>query len=325
MILETPISITMLGASKAGKTCFMLGMYSVMREGVHGFTFSTPDTDLDLELDERYQIMVEREGEERWPEPTDQPRDYKFHFNYCMRTVVEFDWLDYRGDALQDVSSAQDVQTLKKALKRSSAIFLCVSAIHLQKPIESRMQQVRRDTRIARMLVLLQESLQNSSPDSSPAIAIVLTMYDCVKLTGRARADVMTEVRRLFEPLFHERGGFDVAICPVSLGDDLAKGDGNALIEPVGLHQPVSYATCLSLQKMKDRIVGQQSSRQTTLGELERGIFSSIFQRGAIDIVRREIDAEQAELSRIDQVLPLLYRDLLQHCVLYHSGKDITG
>ncbi len=76
---------------------------------------------------------------------------------------------------------------------------------------------------------------------------------------------------------------------------------------------------------MRDSILGQQASRQANLSELEGGFFSSLFRRDLINDISREINADQAKLSRIEKVLPALYRDLLQHCVLYHDGKEIKS
>lgn len=65
--MANDIKITMLGASGTSKTCFMIGMYAAMREGVRGFTFSTSDWDLDLKLDEDWERILNGEGRTAGP------------------------------------------------------------------------------------------------------------------------------------------------------------------------------------------------------------------------------------------------------------------
>ena len=126
--------ITMLGTTGAGKTCFLVGMYADMSGGRRGFTFSTnPDDDLDLS--NKWSRLVEA-GRDRWPPLTvDQPKSYTFGFNYGFRRIMEFDWIDYRGGALSIGRSTEaDVQELKRYLRQSSYVMLCVSGEHLQVP-----------------------------------------------------------------------------------------------------------------------------------------------------------------------------------------------
>ena len=67
------IKITMLGGTSAGKTCFMLGMYDTMKQGVRGFTFTCSDMDTDLDLSEKWEQLVDPElGKDRWPKPNQQ-------------------------------------------------------------------------------------------------------------------------------------------------------------------------------------------------------------------------------------------------------------
>src|SRR5215210_4879680 len=166
----------MLGAKGAGKTCFMLGMYSVMRLGVNGFTFAardaSDDEDLDLELSRKWS-KLKKEGPDRWPLPTDKRDFYPFDLRYGFSTkVMSFDWIDYPGGALESSPKDEDVVTLKKHLRESSSIFLCVSGEYLKEgtPLDT----LYEDAAVGRMMKFVTR-MRDENSSAPPSVAIVIT------------------------------------------------------------------------------------------------------------------------------------------------------
>ena len=237
--------ITMLGTTGAGKTCFLVGMYADMSGGRRGFTFSTnPDDDLDLS--DKWSRLIEA-GPDRWPPPTgDQPKSYTFGFNYGFRRIMEFDWIDYRGGALSDRSTEADVQELKRYLKQSSCVMLCVSGEHLQENAAV----VRARTGIGRMnsfLTELREELERQKKEL-PAVIIVVTKSDyCFssrppKEIEEQTKEIEEQIRDLFNPLFAPDGGWLVSIGSVSLGKGLAADAEKGEIDPDNIHLPLIFS-----------------------------------------------------------------------------------
>ncbi len=242
------IKITMLGASTAGKTCFMVGMYAVMRDGVRGFTFSTQDADDDLELSERWEKMLDP-GADRWPLSTVESKNYRFDFNFGFKAIMGFEWHDYRGKALADKSQVADVQQLLAHLKGSSCVLLCVSGEHLAKGGRERLATASARAGIARMNLRLPELAREAerTGTSRPAVVVVLTKYDLC--SHRPEAEVLAEVRELFNPLFTPGCGWTATICPVSLGEGLSQDLEEGAIAPVKVHLPVAFSIYCVLKR----------------------------------------------------------------------------
>jgi hypothetical protein len=225
------ITITMLGTTGSGKTCFMVGMYAVMQLGVHGFTLSAQDSDEDIDLSDKWEQLLEG-GEDRYPRATDQTHDYAFDFSYGFRKLMGFEWLDYRGAALKEKSTQADVQKLKENLLGSSCIFLCISGEDLVNP--SQILALAKKTKADRMNQYLSQ-LEKPVP-----VVIAITKYDyCIH---RDKNDIFKDIQQLFGALFTKGGEWLVMICPVSLGKALATDTNEGIIEPVNLHLPLAFA-----------------------------------------------------------------------------------
>lgn len=318
--MATDMKITMLGASGAGKTCFMVGMYAVMREGVRGFTF-TADPDLDLELSRRWEQLLEVEGADRWPAPNDnKPILYPFNFEYGFGKLAGFEWLDYRGGALDDRGTAADVQALKSHLKESSSVFLCVSGEHLIASAANRQSLVRGKARVSRMNQYLSE-LARERVDR-PSVSIVITKYD--RCAERDRKQVIAEIREMFNPLFAPESGWLVMICPVSLGMDLAEDLDGGSIDPTNIHLPVTFSVYSSFMRQVEQLRGSQRTKQEELAALNGGWWSRLVNQGQIQSRHDVIRQSESQLARIEQSMKLLTRDLMGKTQIYFGGREVT-
>ncbi|MEB3218517.1 MAG: hypothetical protein VKN72_20090 [Nostocales cyanobacterium 94392] len=232
--------IVMLGTSGAGKTCYMLGMYAVMQIGFHGFTITAKDYDQDNELSNKWQALIEGEGESRWPAGTDQPHFYRFNLNYGARPMIEFEWLDYRGGAMSDQKTENDVQILRDYLKSSSCIFLCISGEYLKE--RDNLGNAVLQAKVGRMnqfLVDLNQEI-NPSDDKPFPIVIILTKYDECK--HRQRQELYEDIQKILSSLFTRKSGWLVTICPVSIFN-------GKQIAPQNVHHPLFFGIYSNLRQ----------------------------------------------------------------------------
>ena len=162
MNVQNKIHITMIGPSGVGKTCFMVGMYGLMRDGLRGFTFDAEDPDVDLDLSNAWEQIRMEEGADRWPLPNDHAiREFAFHLRYAYNPISLFRWIDYRGGALSAHSSERDVQELREHVRRSDCLCLCVSGEALA---AGHWREAASQSQAARMSQLLERSCCGPRP-----------------------------------------------------------------------------------------------------------------------------------------------------------------
>ena len=102
--MSEEIKILMLGDSSSGKTCFMLGMYTAIQDRSR-FSLKATDPDEGIRLTALWSAIVDNSGIKRWPRGTDTPQIYNFELCYAYKPLMEFEWLDYRGGSMLDLSS----------------------------------------------------------------------------------------------------------------------------------------------------------------------------------------------------------------------------
>ena len=316
--------ITMLGTTGAGKTCFLVGMYADMSGGRRGFTFST-NSDVDLDLSDMWSRLIEA-GPDRWPRgTTTQPKSYTFGFNYGFRRIMEFDWIDYRGGALSFRSTEADVQVLKRYLKQSSCVMLCVSGEHLQAPKNAAV--VRAQTGIGRMnsfLTELREELGRQKKEL-PAVIIVVTKSDYC--SQRSREEIEEQIRDLFNPLFSPDSGWLVSIGSVSLGAGLATDTEAGEIDPDNIHLPLIFSIYCALYKELEQQQDKSDENVEKLKEIEEewGGFKKWWRSEEIEQIFKEAEGDEQKLASLQEDLQLLVRELteLRNFRVYYNGEEI--
>ncbi len=316
--------ITMLGTLGAGKTCFLVGMYADMSGGRRGFTFSTnPDDDLDLSG--KWSQLIEA-GPNRWPQPTSaQPKSYTFGFNYGFRRIMEFDWIDYRGGALSEGSTEADFQELKRYLKQSSCVMLCVSGEHLQEPKNAAV--VRAQTRIGRMnsfLTELRGELERQKKEL-PAVIIVVTKSDYC--SSRPREEIEEQIRDLFNPLFAPDVGWLVSIGSVSLGAGLAADTEKGEIAPGDIHLPLIFSIYCALYKELEQQQSKLDENMEKREEIEDewGRFKRWWRSEEIERIFKETEGDGQKLASLQKDLQLLVRELTESGNFrgYYNGEEV--
>ncbi|MBW4505684.1 MAG: hypothetical protein KME64_04125 [Scytonematopsis contorta HA4267-MV1] len=311
------IKITMLGTTGAGKTCFMVGMYAVMQLGVHGFTLSAQDMDDDIDLTDNWERLTEG-GEGRFPAATSDTYNFCFNFCYGFKKLMGFEWLDYRGGALRDKASQSDVQTLQKTLNQSSCVFMCISGEHLANKIENSSEALNlaKKTRADRMNFFLNQLHEEQGP---VPVVIAITKYDlCMH---RKRDDIKEDIKKLFNPLFTEDGGWLVAICPVSLGKGLAGDKNTGNIEPINLHLPLAFAIYvqLSLQFLQLGDYEKQESEKMTV--LRNKFLGSWWYNNEIKEAEKRLSEIKAYGNDLQVKMNFLTREL-GRIPVYFNGQE---
>lgn len=318
------IKITMLGTTGAGKTSYLLGMYAVMQTGVQGFTLAAKDMDLDLELTQRWEKLISLQGEDRWPTPNAAAMEYyDFDFSYGFHPLMRFQWLDYRGLALSDRSTEQDVADLVEYLQASECLFLCISGEHL---ISELTPSTVRDIKSDRMNQFIQQYISiNKNPHLHKPfpVAIVITKYDLCH--HRDKDEIIADVKKLFQALFTPNSGWLVMICPVSLGKELGDAPEKANIIPVNVHLPVVFAVYSQLRAYGLKLK-EQRDRQTLVVEAikQQNPLIQLIKASQLREQATQLETSQTKIATVEENMKLLSQEL-QQVSLYFNGSEVTA
>lgn len=326
--MKTKIKVTMIGGKNVGKTCFLHGLYYVMRRGVNNFFLHTNDRDADNRL-MRGWAMLNKQGEERrWPVPTsDDIARYNFSFKLGMnRTLMDFEWIDYRGGALLEETSSS--QALVDQLNQSDCLLFCLDGSELQTPVGPRIFEVDAKMCISRAKVLL-DRLSRRVP-----IAVLITKHDLCR--HRLKHELMADIKLLFDAWLVEGEGWDVLICPVTLGRELADDLQGGRVSPKNLHIPLIYSIFSimvdGLVEREGKAASYSQFRQeseASLQNLSKGFLSSLLKRKNLEATQREVEHYQRLLATEERAIERLKKDVsllgkeLTNAVMYCDGRRV--
>lgn len=234
----------MLGHSNAGKTTYMALMYRLMNRGFKGFKITADDRAQHEELLGNARAV--REG--RYPPPTSRRSRYDFTLTYWGRRISEFTWEDYRGGALSDRSSEEDVASLMEALTRADAVIVFVDAHALATGSGS--------GRAARRLTTL---VQRAIEREDGAIPLVL---------GYTKADLLTDDSQwkpVLEPFAALSDAMDRSGNVVPTTVAVACGP-----RPRAVHVPVLWCLSHHVSERADRLEASVEWHKRTAKEAEK-------------------------------------------------------
>ena len=323
--MSEKIKILMLGDSSSGKTCFMLGMYAAIQNGSK-FSLKATDPDEGVEMATLWSTIVGESGEERWPRGTDTPQIYNFELCYAYKSLIEFEWLDYRGGSMLDISSDDNVRTLRNYAAESNGLFFCISGKDLREPVtEANLQNIAIKSKANLMGQYLQYLNINRRParKKSFPIIIMVTKYDyCYH---RNKRELMEDVKKMFPPLFAPNSDWLVMICPVTLGKDLAKNkENNGEIEPKNLEIPVAFVLYCILTEQA-RIQDEKFTEiDDQLEVLESNLFNRWINRRKIRRLNESLRQAEMQFKKTIEMINVLAREQdLSSTDIYLSGKKI--
>lgn len=322
--MSEKIKILMLGDSSSGKTCFMLGMYAAIQNGSK-FSLKATDPDEGVEMATLWSTIVGESGEERWPRGTDTPQIYNFELCYAYKSLIEFEWLDYRGGSMLDISSDDNVRTLRNYAAESNGLFFCISGKDLREPVtEANLQNIAIKSKANLMGQYLQYLNINRRParKKSFPIIIMVTKYDyCYH---RNKRELMEDVKKMFPPLFAPNSDWLVMICPVTLGKELAEDSDNGKIEPKNLDIPVAFVLYCILTEQA-RIQDEKFTEiDDQLEVLESNLFNRWINRRKIKRLNESLRQAEMQLQKTIEMINVLAREQdLSSTDIYLSGKKI--
>ncbi len=318
------IKIAMLGTTGAGKTSYLLAMYAVMQTGVKGFTLSAKDMDMDLDLIEKWEQLIDVEAEDRWPLPNAAAIEhYSFNFSYGFRPIMSFDWLDYRGLALSDRSSEQDVQALCNYLADSSCLFLCVSGEHLQDKITPAIVRQIKSDRMNQFIQQIISNYRKPTPERPFPVVILITKYDLCH--HREKQAVIEDIKRIFQALFTPNSGWLVMICPVSLGKELCQDIDRGTIVPVNVHLPIVFAIYSQLRSYGIKLKAARLRLDEEIDTLKQsGVLTKVFKNGLLQENAKKLEDLEEKIAIMEDNMALLAEEL-QQVSLFLSGTEVKA
>lgn len=310
--MRDTIKITMLGNSRAGKTAYLAGMFGYMSASIaiedtndfFSITYGEKFKDKYTELMKMWEELINKAIV---PTPTGSEETfiipYSFTFNYNSEPLVNFDWIDYRGGALNQLGTSEGEELLETVVE-SDCIILCVSAENLTKPIVKEDGKVNMNSllklntssgipleRINTFLNRVEQNNRNSK--SNIPIVIMITKYDLLMDSSnisygesiqprnvRKQDEIIRDIQYLFKPLFRPNSKWSVFVCPFTLGPEIiikedndkkevVKGD----IEPLHAEYPIAFAIYSYLQKeilsSDKQIANTSSSRDKEIARLK--------------------------------------------------------
>jgi hypothetical protein len=318
------IKITMLGTTGAGKTSYLLGMYAAMQSGIQGFTLSARDLDRDLELTERWEQLISIRGADRWPPPNAGViENCHFDFNYGFRPIISLEWIDYRGLALSDRNSEQDVRELSQYLIASECVFLTISGEYLQERITPTTVRKLKSDRMNQFLQRYISSNYHPTSNNPFPVAILITKYDLCH--HRPKEEVIEDIKKLFQALFTDNSGWLVMICPVSLGKELESDTDNGTIVPVNVHLPIIFAVYSQLRTYGINLKNQYNKLTETIKQNQQlNPIVRWLKKGEEEQELSELEKKKEEIAKIENNMNLLAKEL-QQVSLFLDGNEVTA
>jgi hypothetical protein len=299
-------------------------MYKTMNdaEGLDGFSLKTSDDDDHVKFTCLWRDLIDvNKGLDRWPAPSSNPISYTFELLHGLNPVVDFDWYDYRGGAINGLSGEPDVIDLKARLKQTSCVVVCISAEHLCEnagPLENEHMAIGS---IARFI-----SGAGYDKDYPPAIVIAVTKIDVDNTL--VIKELIKRVKSKFAPLF--TGGtlrWMVMICPITLGRELSGSQDNGKIKPENVHLPILFPLLCEMLKQKWKLDDKLDGQKDTLVSLQSGILS-FFNRKVISEKEKDIEAINEEVQKMAKDIILLVRKMKSSSAevgIFLNGEPLNG
>jgi len=203
------MKITMLGSTGVGKTAYMLAMYYVLgRKGLKDFKL-VAERDLDVRLGRQWADLSTRGI---WPRPTEQS-DFnimKFRLEYKEKFITNFDFIDYRGGAINETSDSTDAKALYQHMFESDSVMILADAWYIVNADEIIADERNQINNIQNLV----DDFLRKYPRKPLSISIVLTKFDTVhpdeflKLQERAYALFERLIKRIKSRSDYLRGTF---------------------------------------------------------------------------------------------------------------------
>ncbi len=325
--MNEKIKIIMLGGTGSGKTCYMLAMYAAMQMGKHGFTISTVDQDENVRLNNLWENLIGTQGRDRWPEGTIQIKNYIFEFTEGLDSSIRFEWLDYRGGAMSEEATSNDVAELRRHIAESSGFFLCVSGEDLKSRItDNNLVEIMVKTKARFMTDYLVKHGKNILREDRQYFPIIITITKYDLCRHRTHSELIEDIKQIFPPLFNLHSHWFVMICPVTLGKSLAENEDRGKIFPENIHFPLIFALYCKLAKIaktQHQILNESNEMIDNL-EAQDALMRFLRHR-KIMYLDNKIQRIETNLEKIDNLLMRIIKELNDtEANIYFNGEEVV-
>lgn len=213
--------ISIIGLSRAGKTCYMYAMAKTMKRGVNGITIFAPDDNLRDQLDMGWR-KIRREG--RWPSGSEKVTRCNFNCMLNLRSVFEFCWDDFKGGALSSFNEV-DIKYRKELyelFQDSDGMIFFIAADMIERILNESPEADDDKDDLEKLNEII---LKNNEKMKNIPITIAITKSDL--LEKNAFPILYDLVKEIFPSLFVVGNNIKTLIVPVSLGENLGNGEQN--------------------------------------------------------------------------------------------------
>lgn len=247
-------TITILGTTGSGKTCYLVGMYYEMSAGMEGYTLTTDD-DTDVKLQRLYnRLCDETLGIDRFPAGTDNMSEYDFNLEYSYEPIMSFKWTDYAGNTLSLKNEIQDYKKVERSILNSSSLFICIDgALLCGENKQKKIKDVKE--KCSRHINSFFSKYKSENEGELPPIAILITKFDLCKKFYIKNHELDEDklcgiIKEAFSPFFEKDDVQKVvAIIPVSIGANINSDDYSGELEPINIHLPIFWGIYFALGK----------------------------------------------------------------------------
>ncbi len=325
--------ITMLGVSQSGKTCFIYAMYDFMQSVQNGFTFITNDPDLDMDLNEGWD-KIAYDG--IWPDGTNRTSCYDFTVMFKSQPIMEFSWCDYRGGAITENQTQQEVAELHQRINDSECLIICIGADTIKAILSG-------DTRTGeKPLKRLHRFIGGYAKNNQRRIPIIFALTKADLYTRQEQQQLLGVVKKYFSTLYVEGAGWLFAVVPVTLGNfesSCERGERiQGVVEPKNIHIPVMFFLHSIIKerisKIQSKLNGILFQRDRYRREIRhnegRSWWDKFWNGDDTSILKTKIenlsDEEKNILSQkmeLEQVFSNM-KDMFNVCKVFYDGQPMS-
>jgi hypothetical protein len=165
------MNILMIGHSRSGKTSYMAALYKEFGNNSEGVGITTYDS--------RKKEQLERLGTNLaqgiYPKGTDIASDYSLYLKIDGKTIIPFNWYDYRGGALlQNSKSSPDVAKLITKISEADALIVFLDGERLATETDSDDFEDEYDN----LIWAIQKAISSKKKDTYFPVSFVMTKGD---------------------------------------------------------------------------------------------------------------------------------------------------
>ncbi len=156
----------MVGHESSGKTTFMAAMYNLINKGIENYSIVCQDEVQHLNLVKLSSSILSG----KYPTGTDIHSEYNFFLRYGCESVINFDWYDYRGGALNEkLENSSEVQELHDKITNTDALIVFIDGEKMK------INDNRYKSEIRRLGLFLQSAIKNNTQNYPYPISLIIT------------------------------------------------------------------------------------------------------------------------------------------------------